>query len=350
MNKLKKSALFTDIHWGKKANSEIHNQDCMNYIIWFCEQIKNDPEIDHIIFMGDWHENRSALNISTLKFSYLGAKTLDRLGLPVFFIIGNHDLYHRHSREIHSVLPFQELENFIIVDEPTINENIGNGILLSPYLFHNEYPNLEKYLQIPVWAGHFEFKGFVVTGSSVTMPTGPDPLDYKGPEIIFSGHFHKRQANDQIVYIGNTFPMDFGDAGDDERGMATYNHITKETNFINWEACPKYVKTTLSDIIEENVIIHPNSRVKCIVDIPVSFEETTYIRQKYTDDFTLREFILEESADLSNTLSNTESSVNTSDNLASVNELVMQMLHEIESDHIDNKLLIDIYKSLKQQQ
>jgi DNA repair exonuclease SbcCD nuclease subunit len=347
VNKLNKSAMLTDIHWGKKANSDVHNQDCMNYIDWFCEQVRADPEIDHILFLGDWHENRSALNISTLKQSFLGAKKIDDLGLPVFFIIGNHDLYHRHSREIHSVLPFQELKNFIIIEEPTIVENIGNGMLLSPYLFHNEYPDLERFLKIPVWAGHFEFKGFVITGHTVTMPTGPNPTDYEGPKKIFSGHFHKRQAHNQVVYIGNTFPMDFGDAGDDERGMATYNHESDETIFINWEECPRYVKTTLSDIIEENVKIHPDSRVKCIVDIPVSFEESTYIRQKYLDDFKLREFTMEESAEIGNSLSGTETTVDTSAELASVNELVLQMLHEIESNHINNNMLVDIYKSLK---
>ena len=98
--KLKKAACMTDIHFGKKANSEEHNKDCLRFIDWFCDFVKADPEIDHIMFLGDWNENRSALNIATLNFSYQGAKKLNELGLPVFFIIGNHDMYHRYSREI----------------------------------------------------------------------------------------------------------------------------------------------------------------------------------------------------------------------------------------------------------
>jgi DNA repair exonuclease SbcCD nuclease subunit len=147
-----------------------------------------------------------------MKYSYLAAKKINDLGLPVFFVVGNHDLYHRHTREVHSVIPFQEFSNFRVIDSPTIIEEIHNKALFSPFLFHDEYAKMTGYLKLPFWAGHFEFKDFMVTGYGMKMPTGPDAMDFKGPKYIVSGHFHKRQHSDNIVYIGNTFPMDFGDA------------------------------------------------------------------------------------------------------------------------------------------
>ena len=119
-NKLKKAAMFTDLHVGAKSNSEQHNQDCMEYIDWFCNNVKADAEIDHIIFLGDWHEVRSTINIFTLKHSYEIAKKVNELGLPVYFVIGNHDLYHRSNRDVYSVHPFREFDNFIMIDEPTV--------------------------------------------------------------------------------------------------------------------------------------------------------------------------------------------------------------------------------------
>lgn len=348
MKKLRKTAAFTDIHFGKKANSETHNQDCINFIGWFCDQVRADPEIDNIMFLGDWNENRSALNISTLNYSYKGAKMLNDLGLPVYFVIGNHDLYHRHTREIHSVIPFNEFENFVLIEEPTVIEDIGNGILMCPYLFHEEYPNLVKYANVPFWAGHFEFKGFEVTGYGMVMPTGPDPQNFEGPKYIVSGHFHKRQANLNVVYIGNAFPMDFGDAGDNNRGMMIYNHEDDKMSFENWDECPKYVKTTLTNILDGTVTLYPNSRVKCIVDVPISFEESTALRQSFTEKFKLREFTLEESHELRDALSQTESSIDWKEKeLAGVDELVEQMLNEIDSGHIENQTLVEIYRGLK---
>ena len=345
---LKKGAYFSDIHFGKKANSQTHNQDCLNYIDWFCDNVQEDPDIDYIAFLGDWNENRSALNIQTLNYSYRGAKQLNELGLPIYFVVGNHDLYHRHTREIHSVIPFNEFRNFILIEELTIVEQIEGGALFAPYLFHTEYPALIKYVNIPLWAGHFEFKGFWVTGNGVEMPTGPEHTLFKGPNYIVSGHFHKRQAKDQVVYIGNTFPMDYGDAGDTARGMMTYDHTKDEMLFYDWAKCPKYTKTTLTDILDGTAVLHPDSRVKCVVDVPITFEESTALKQSFTEKYKLREFNLEESPEIREALSGTGMDIDWEENpLASVDELVEQMLKEIDSEHFNNQLLIELYKELQ---
>ncbi|TFG97004.1 hypothetical protein E4H12_09695 [Candidatus Thorarchaeota archaeon] len=345
---LRKGAYFTDIHFGKKANSHIHNDDCLHFIDWFCEQVKSDPTIDYIAFLGDWNENRSALNIATLDYSYRGAKKINELGKPVFFCVGNHDLYHRHTRELYSVVPFKEFNNFTVIDQPMICKDIADGVMFSPYMFHDEYPSLVNYLKIPFWAGHFEFKGFQVTGYNIVMPTGPDPTEFAGPKHIVSGHFHRRQANLNVVYMGNTFPMDFGDAGDNDRGMMTYDHTDDKMEFINWDQCPRYIKAKLTDILDNTVTIYPEARVRCVVDVPISFEESTYLRQKFVEDYSLREFNLEESKDIAATITGTQTSIDIENTkLDSVDDLVVQMLNDIDSDHFDNHLLIETYQRIR---
>lgn len=348
MKTLNRAAVFTDIHWGAKANSELHNNDCLTFIKWFCTQVKELGNIDHIVFLGDYFENRSALNVATLNAAYQGAKLVNDLKLPVYFVIGNHDLYHRHTRELYSVVPFAEFDHYTIVDQPIFFPHIGDGALFCPYLFPHEYPDLMKYSNSPTWWGHFEFKGFVVTGYNIVMPTGPDPADFPGPKHIFSGHFHKRQSNHNVTYIGNTFPTNFSDAGDTDRGMMVYDHQTNTAEFINWEECPKYTKTKLTDILDNTVLIHPESRVKCVIDVPISFEESTYLRQKFIDDFKLREFSMEESKEITQALTDTQSSVDPNDiKLDSVDDLVIQMLNDISTEHIDNQLLIEQYQKLR---
>jgi hypothetical protein len=41
----------------------------------------------------------------------------------------------------------------------------------------------------------------------------------KNFDYVFSGHFHKRQSKANVWYIGNSFPHNYADAGDDARGM-----------------------------------------------------------------------------------------------------------------------------------
>ena len=61
----KKAAVFTDIHFGLKGNSKVHNEDCENFIDWFIEQAQaNGCETG--IFCGDWHHNRNSLNANII--------------------------------------------------------------------------------------------------------------------------------------------------------------------------------------------------------------------------------------------------------------------------------------------
>jgi len=345
MTQLKKGAYFTDIHIGAKSNSQQHNEDCIQYIEWFCNKIEEEGDVDHIIFAGDWHETRAAINISTLKYSYEIATKLNNIGLPVYMIIGNHDLYHRNNRDVYSVLPFHEFNNFTIIDQPTVIENIGDSVLLCPFLFHEEYPILSEYNNVPYWVGHFEFKDFIVSGYNITMKSGPDHTNFTKPKHIISGHFHKRQTSGNVTYIGNTFPTNFADAGDNERGMMVFDHTKNKMVFHDWEECPKYIKTKLSAILDGSIILPENARVKCIADIEISYEESIEIKQKFIDTHSLREFTIEEADDIVESLVNTETG-DITEQLGTVDEMIVNMFAEIESEHIDNQLLIEIYQKL----
>lgn len=337
--------MFTDIHWGAKGNSELHNQDCQRFIEWVGSIISANPSIDSIAFLGDWYENRSAINILTMKYSQIGAETVNSFGLPVFFCIGNHDLFYRHTRDVYSPITFRHLSNINIIDHTQIVPNLGpKGSLLVPYLFHDEYASLTQYQSTtPVWFGHFEFKGFVVTGYSVTLEEGPDAGLFTDVKRIFSGHFHKRQVSGNVAYIGNTFPTNFGDAGDRRRGVAIYTHDTDDLTFIDWPDAPLYEKMSLSDILDGSVTFEQGMRIKCLIDVPISYEESLKIRDQFVTAYGLREFIMEETLDTS--IQDTETTADVQ-NMESVDDLVLQMLNDVSSDKIDNNILISEYRKL----
>lgn len=340
----KKGAFCTDIHFGKKGNSEQHNKDCIAFLEWFKVQVQADPSVDYIAFLGDWHENRSSLNISTLNYSQKGAEILNSIGLPVYFVIGNHDLYRRHTRDVHSVIHMENLNNFTLIDEPIVI----NDMLFSPFLFPHEYIDLVKYADVPVWAGHFEFKGFLITGYGITMPTGPDPKDFAKPKRIFSGHFHKRQQSGNIIYTGNTFPMDFSDAGDDARGMTKYDHDADEVAFIDWPDCPRYLKCTLTDIFDDVVDLPKKATVECTVDIDISFKESAQLRETFIKQYDLRDIQLEEAPD-PQILADAAIDDDVDLESKSTNDLVVEMLNNLQTDKLDKAMLVDIYTKIPSQ-
>ena len=64
----KKAACFTDIHFGLKNNSHLHNEDCLEFIKWFIKTAK-EKECETCIFLGDWHHQRASINVSTMNYT-----------------------------------------------------------------------------------------------------------------------------------------------------------------------------------------------------------------------------------------------------------------------------------------
>ena len=350
MTQLKKIALFTDIHFGRRGNSRVHNQDCLDYIEWFCSNVKNTKGLTHVGFLGDWFESRSAINIETLEYSYRGMRLLGDLGLPVYFVVGNHDLHRRTTRDIFSTRIFNEIPGVTVIDKVTVIDDC----VFAPYLFDHEYAGMLEHNDKRAWFGHFEFRNFIITGYNTVMDHGPDHKLFPGPKKIFSGHFHKRQATDNVCYIGNAFPMDFGDADDSARGMAVYDVAKDHVEFTDWDECPKFMKAKLKDVIAGEWSPKPKMRVKCIVDVDIGYTEAQELREALIEAYELRDMVLEEDREAKQGLVEGDSSKVTEVHdlkFDSIDELVTSQLEAAVSDpstkgKYDVQLLLDIYKDL----
>lgn len=135
----------------KSGNSLTHNTDCLNFVKWFADNVKADKSIDAIGFLGDWFECRAAINIFTLCYGKEAIKILDDLGLPIYFVVGNHDLHRRNTRDFYSVAVFDLLKNVHVIDTPT---RVGDA-MFAPFLFSKEYENLSEFEDCKWWARTF---------------------------------------------------------------------------------------------------------------------------------------------------------------------------------------------------
>lgn len=339
-------AMFTDIHWGARSNSEQHLQDCLDFIDWFCQLAKAE-KATHIAFLGDWFESRNAINVRTLKFSQEGARRLNALGLPVFFIVGNHDLYHRSNRAIFSTDPFADLENFILINEPM---ELTPELFAAPFLFREEYPDLADQINAYKYViGHFEFRNFVVSGSDRVLDHGPDASQFTGPKYLLSGHFHKRQFSDNVIYIGNTFPTSYGDAGDDQRGAAILQTDTEDLEFVNYEAAPLFYKTRLSMVLNGDSDFKPGSRVRCLLDTDIGYSDVQALREEMMESFQLREFSVEEDLQTKKAALTAGIELDEDLDLSSLDVTVRKLIHEgvAPTATIDPAILVELYEELK---
>jgi len=336
MSLFKKIACFTDIHFGLKSNSHTHNQDCLDFVDWYIAKAK-EQGCDTGIFMGDWHHNRNSLNITTMDYSL---RALERLGQAFdqfYFFPGNHDLYYKDKRDIHSVEFGKYIPGVTVVHEPT---TVGD-VLLCPWLVGDEWRKVEK-SKARYCFGHFELPLFYMN-AMVQMPDhGEIQLKhFKNFELGFSGHFHKRQQRENVVYIGNAFPHNYADAWDDERGMMVLEWGSKPEYF-TWDDQPKFRTIKLSELIDgADTIIKSKMHFRVTLDIDISYEEASFIKETFMKDYDIRELTLvPEKKDVE---------VNTNIDIQafeSVDEIVSKQIINIQSEQFKANTLLAIYNSL----
>jgi hypothetical protein len=145
--------------------------------------------------------------------------------------------------------------------------------------------------------------------------------------------------------------MDFGDAGDYERGMCTYYVDEDKVTFTNWSDCPKYYKTTLADVIADKWAPLPKMRVKCIINAELGYQEAQELRDAMIEAYQLRDFVLEEDREAKQGLLEGDNCKveETLLDFGSIDELVISQLETVKEDKkakIDGVLLVEIYKGL----
>jgi DNA repair exonuclease SbcCD nuclease subunit len=336
-NLFKKAAVFTDIHFGLKSNSTVHNEDCLNFVKWATAKAREEG-CETAMFLGDWHNNRASINILTLGYSLQALEHLNGHFDQVFFIPGNHDLYYRDKRDVQSVEWAKHLPNIIICNDWYHSGNV----VIAPWLVGDDYKQIPK-LSGKYMFGHFELPGYLMN-AMVAMPEHGELRreNFGNFEHVFTGHFHKRQTQKNITYIGNCFPHNYADAGDDDRGMMILEWGA-EPEFHAWPEQPKYRVFNLSDVLQHTeAMLQPRMHVRVNLDIDISYEEATFIKETFIDTYKLREITLIPSkvTDL------TEYEIQGNIAFESVDQIVFGQLNNIDSDKFNKNLLLDIYRNL----
>jgi DNA repair exonuclease SbcCD nuclease subunit len=335
----KKAAVFTDLHLGLKSNSRVHNQDCEDFVDWYIETAKaNNCETG--VFCGDWNHNRNSLNLTTMD---TGIRCLEKLGAAFdkfYLFAGNHDLYYKDKRDVKSTEFARHIPGITVIDEIYREGDVA----LVPWLVGEEWKKVTKLKEKYIF-GHFELPSFFMN-AMVKMPDNNELKSehFKNQEYVFSGHFHKRQNQGKIHYIGNAFPHNYADTWDDDRGMMILDlENNTEPEYINWSECPKYRTVKLSQLIDEkDQLIKNKMYLRVTLDIDVSFEEASMIKETFINTYNCREITLIPQKHIEEI--NTDLDIT---QFESVDQIVSNEILAIDSDSFDKSTLLSIYNGLQ---
>jgi DNA repair exonuclease SbcCD nuclease subunit len=336
MNLFKRAIFFTDVHFGLKSNSRLHNQDCLNFVDFVIKTGK-EQNCETCVFLGDWHNNRASLQIGTLNYSVQAIDKLSAAFDQIIFIPGNHDEHYRDTREMNSVVWAKKYDNVRIFDEITTVDDV----CITPWLVGDEHKQIKK-IEAKYMFGHFELPSFYMN-AMVQMPdVGDLRRDDLKCETVFTGHFHKRQTNKNITYIGNAFPHNYADVGDDDRGCMILDW-GKDPVYVAWPDAPKYRKFRLSEILEDtDRLLLSNMYCRVEIDVDISYEEATFIKEQFIPQYNLRELSLIQRTDIEEHAQTFDGEVN----FESVDSIVTSHLTQLETAQYDRQLMLDIYRNL----
>ena len=335
-NLFEKAVVFTDIHFGLRHNSREHNQDCLDFIDWMIENAQARGA-ETCIFMGDWHHHRSNINLLTLDYTMRALRKLNAAFKTVYVMVGNHDLFYREKREIHSMVVGSEFANIVLIDEPLVK---GDVALIS-WLVEEEWKTVtdieSKYL-----FGHLELPGFKMN-AMVEMPDHGflNATHFEHQDYVFSGHFHKRQTKGKINYTGNPFGHNYSDVWDFERGCM-FIEWDKEPEFIDYADGPRFITINLTALLENpDIYLKPKTYLQVTLDADITYEEASFLRETFLTQYNVREFKLVKNQD--DELSKEYAGDIT---FKTVDQIVIEQLTNIDSESFDTKKLIEIYNGL----
>lgn len=340
MNLFDKAIFLTDVHFGLRNNDKTHNLDCLDFIDWVIDTARK-RNITKCFFLGDWHDSRHTIHVSTLNYSNEGLCKLNNAFEKTYFILGNHDLFYKENRKLFSVPFVDNMTNIELIKDPKFDKNV----LMVPWLIGDEWTNVvETSVNAHYVFGHFELPNFMLNDGIVHQDHGGLTANHlkhvKGG--IFSGHFHHRQTQNNVTYMGNAFPNTFADTWDDNRGVMILEW-GQTPEYINWKDAPKFRSLDLSELLEApHAFMVPKSYMKVNVDIDISYDEQQFIKNVLTSRFDVRKLQL----DCTKNDVQQESQVDPGA-FQTTDQIVMACLENLDSNSLQPELLIEIYQELE---
>lgn len=236
-----KLCLITDSHWGVK-NDDPHMLEYfkMYYNDYFFHTV-SAMGISHIVHLGDVFDRRKYINFSTLsQFNDIWIRNLIKYNLSVDHILGNHDTYFKSTNGVNAFKELFDLRykdmaiNFY--DTPVEKYYDEVPILLFPWISENEEDKrianeiLDKTISKILFT-HLDINGFIVNMGKLSE-TGYDISRFKNFFKVISGHYHLKQCNGNIEYLGAPYEMTWGDYNT-MKGFHIFDTKTFKLEFIH---------------------------------------------------------------------------------------------------------------------
>lgn len=230
-----KICLLGDTHFGVRNDSKtFHDYYEKFYDEVFFPYLKENG-IDTVIQLGDLFDRRKYINFVSLTESrrYFFDK-LKQNGIHLHALIGNHDIFYKHTLEVNSPeLLLKDYDNITLWREHGTLEIDGLAIDMVPWMCNENSDSIVQFMHdsaSPICLGHFELMGFQFA-KGIESHEGMNSKVLEDYDHVYSGHFHTRSTNNNITYVGTPYELFWSDY-DDPKGFHVLDTKTQNVEFI----------------------------------------------------------------------------------------------------------------------
>lgn len=256
---LDKVILVGDIHFGVYSNSAEWLLNISEFfykiLIPFAKEavIKYGRDKVTIILAGDINDIKQAIATVVQNKQIEIFEELASI-CDVYIDIGNHDTPFKENPKVNSIRALKLIDGVHIVDEPTILETVAKErVLITPWV-----SSKEKELEVinnfdaEYLIAHTEIAGFHYEGVPVDE-SKHNPIEaFSKFKRVWSGHIHKKQEKENIVFIGTPCQVRKSEA-DNENGIWFIDFENDKEAFIPNEVSPKFTSLNVFTLMNMTI-------------------------------------------------------------------------------------------------
>jgi DNA repair exonuclease SbcCD nuclease subunit len=214
-----KIALLNDSHLGIRNSNDIFLENSRIFYEEVFFPYLKEHNITQIVHLGDYYDNRKAINIKALNHNrkhFLEHLRKDNIRMDI--IPGNHDVVYKDTNTPNSL---KELLGFFInevdiVETPKVIEYGSLKMALLPWINKTNYDESLQFIhncKADILGGHLELSGFDMMAGHKNEH-GMDPTPFNRFDMVLSGHYHTKSNVDNIHYLGSQMEFFWSDAHD----------------------------------------------------------------------------------------------------------------------------------------
>jgi DNA repair exonuclease SbcCD nuclease subunit len=231
-----KICLLGDTHFGVRNDAkhfhEFYEKFYSNIFFPYLEE----HDIKVVIQLGDLFDRRKYMNfLSLFESRRYFFDVLKEKGIHLHALIGNHDIFWRHSLEVNSPdLLLKDYDNITLWSKHGTLELDGMNIDMIPWICQENEKEIREFVSNSVSShcvGHFELLGYQLWPG---MPSHEGYSDdfLENYDQVYSGHYHMKSSQGNVMYLGTPYELFWNDYKD-QKGFGIFDTETKELEFIN---------------------------------------------------------------------------------------------------------------------